>query len=250
MKKDCVLIYDSGVGGISTLKEILKEVPYLNYVYFADDKNCPYGNKTEDEVFNLVCLNLKQFFRLYNIKLVILACNTITACCIEKLRQYFLVPFIGIEPAIKEAVKYSEKKNILTICTNLTKSQEKYKKLVKDINANVYTLSFENLANDIEKMIEEQELLDLSIYIKLLEPIIKENNIDCLVLGCTHYSFIKKELENALNIMVFDGNAGVRKQTKKVLYELGINNDGKMQEIILSSCNKNKEICYERLLNS
>ena len=99
-------------------------------------------------------------------------------------------------------------------------------------------------------MIEKQKMFDLSIYIKSLEPIIIEKNIDCLVLGCTHYSFIKKELETALNIMVFDGNNGVKKQTKKVLCELEFNCDGKTQEIMLSSGNKNKEICYERLLNS
>ena len=256
MKKKWILFYDSGIGGLTTLCETIKLANGLNLLYFADDKNCPYGNKSKNEIKKLVKYNLEYVFEKYDIELVVFACNTITACLIDELRLSYKVPFVGIEPAVLPALKKSKTKEILVVATNATIRQSKYLSLVKRGEGKVYSLGFETLAKDIEECFINGARSDFKAYINEINNAIHDFccfNIDKIVLGCTHYSFVKKIFSKELQKECVDGNYGVAKRVKML-----ISNDLSFKkrcedklnhiEIMLTSNEKNKMTRYYRLV--
>ena len=228
MKENYIGVFDSGIGGLTTLKEIRKILPNENYIFYADTKNNPYGEKPQEELHAIV-KNIVEYFISKNVKLIVIACNTATTRLISILRKnYSNMIFVGTEPAIKVACDKNYKNTLVlgtpsTIKSNRTK--ELVHKNIKD-NQNIYLVSCEGLANAIENRNNPliKELLD-----KYLNPYI-DKNIDSIVLGCTHYPIIKDKIQKYFkNIKIFDGNIGVAKQVK---YQLEKNN-------ILNIC-KNK----------
>jgi len=251
MSERKIIFYDSGVGGLTTLKETLKMLPNENYVYFADDLNCPYGNKTQKEISELVYRNVKMLLKRYNAKMLVFACNTITTCCVGQFRGLYNIEIVGIEPAILPAMRNSCSKEILCIATMATFQQDKYKKLLKRVEGSVFSLGFKGLAEDIEKSLINNEKVIIDKYLQSINEVSKNNKIDGLVLGCTHYSFLKKEFLLKTGLMVFDGNLGVAKRVKSLLEKSGkVSERGKGSvEIVLSSKNKTKELQYVKILN-
>ena len=216
--KEYILFYDSGVGGLTTLKETMRILPFENYIYFADDINCPYGNKTAKEIEKLVKERLDWLFKSFSIKLVVFACNTITMCCVERLRALYKVKFVGTEPALLPAMKESKTKEVLVIATNATLKQEKFGKLKESVGGNVHLLAFEGLARDIEKHYLQECEIDITKYIEKIKYIIEGNKkIDGLVLGCTHYCFFKDQIKRGVGINVYDGNKGVARRVFSLL---------------------------------
>lgn len=219
-------VLDSGIGGLTTLNEIIKLLPNEDYIYYADSKNNPYGSKSDDELFTIVDKIVKYFID-NNVKLIVIACNTATTKCIKRLREkYSNMNFVGTEPAIKVACDNNYKKT-LVMATLGTISSDRTKELInnniKD-NEKIYLLSCDGLANAIERNNEKE--ID-TILNKLLNNY-KNKNIDAIVLGCTHYPIIKDKIQSFFpNSTIIDGNIGVAKRVKQILEENNILNKKK-----------------------
>lgn len=211
MKKDYILFIDSGIGGLSTLSETYKLFS-RNFIYFSDNGHCPYGSRSNAEIFELLSEIVSKVKKNYDVDVVVLACNTATTSSISRLRLAFpKIKFIGTEPAIKLA----EKKgchDITVLCTPLTAKQEKYLHLAQNISANLSTIEMPTLASDIESFYTAKNLCNFSKLLKDIYYVKSKAHGDALVLGCTHYVLASKLFKKYIDIPVIDGNFGVAKQ--------------------------------------
>ena len=177
-------IFDSGIGGLTTLEAITDLLPNEDYVYYADRKNNPYGNKSDEELYDIVNKVVRKLFK-ENVKLIVIACNTATTKCISKLREnYPDMIFIGTEPAIKVACD-NNYKNTLVIATPGTIASERTQELLvknKKDNENIELIACDNLANAIENY--DNKKIDEILH-KYFDKY-KDKDIDAVVLGCTH----------------------------------------------------------------
>ena len=222
MKKDYIVFIDSGIGGLSTLASCIK-YNKNNYLYVADNKNIPYGSHSEKDIQLFLAEIIIKLKKFYNFKIVVLACNTATTTSIEYLRARFQdLLFIGTEPAIKLAYKNS-RKNILAITTPATARQQKFIELKNSLNCNIEVLTINNLAKNIEEYVLNKSFFSYAKLLKNIFYIIEQSKkFDCLVLGCTHYVFLKPYLKKFTNIALLDGNEGVQKQLQKIIYKSNI----------------------------
>ena len=217
-------VVDSGVGGISVLKELIKLMPQEKYLYFGDNKNAPYGTKTAEEVRNIMLKNT-EYIISRGAKALVIACNTATGASVKTLRElYPEFPIIGIEPAIKPSAKYKEHSNVLVMATPLTLKQEKFHDLMDKFadEANIVPLACPGLMELVEAGETEGEKID-SYLKRLFEPF-KNKKIDSIVLGCTHYPHVKEAVLKALggHVMIFDGGEGTARETKRRLESLDL----------------------------
>ena len=211
--------FDSGIGGLSVLREALMLLPYENYIYFADSDNAPYGTKTKEEVKRLT-FDAVKFLNERKIKALVIACNTATSAAVRDLRKAYGFPVIGMEPAVKPAVekKNNGGKRVLVMATPLTLKEEKFQNLITRFDAEhiVDMLPAPKLVEFAEKHIfHGPEVTD---YIKEIMP----ENIDqygTLVLGCTHFPLFKQALEENMpkSINIIDGNKGTVNHLMDVL---------------------------------
>ncbi len=192
---------DSGIGGLSVLKEVEKLLPSETLVYFRDSKNCPYGNKSEHKIYNCVRNGVMALIKI-GIKTIVIACNTATAVCIKKLREEFNdVTFIGTEPNIKEPLN-ANKKNILVLCTTAT---QKHCKNLQNLPSNIYVLSLKHFA----KNIEDNKQVNYKKMFMEIDPTV----YDAVVLGCTHYVFRLDELKKVFtNAEFYSSEKGVARR--------------------------------------
>ncbi len=200
---------DSGMGGLSVLKGILKYDAELEVVYYGDLKNSPYGEKETSEILELVrdvCKRLQE----ENVSAILLACNTATSAAAQTLRKEFSIPIFGMEPAIKPAILQNPGKKIALLATPVTQREKKLQRLKAELGAEelILPVSCPGLAGLVDKgEFDEAE--------KYLRPILKklrEENVENLVLGCTHYIFLKHIiLKNFPNVRIYDGNSGTIK---------------------------------------
>ena len=219
-------IFDSGVGGLSIWKEIRDQLPYESTIYLSDSKHAPYGPKGQKAIIDLSIKNTEWLIDR-GCKLIVVACNTATTNAIDQLRIKFSVPFIGIEPAIKPAALQSKTKTIGVLATEGTLSSNLFHK-TSELYLNDLSL-IEQIGDGIVELIEHgklnsSEMRDLLI--KYLRPMIKAK-IDYLVLGCTHYHFLKPILKELLpkNISIIDSSQAVARQTKSVLQLCKLSNN-------------------------
>lgn len=222
--------FDSGIGGISVLKNAILVLPNETFIYFGDSKNSPYGSKSRDEITKL-CLKICNFL-VYekNCKAIVVACNTASSASINFLREIYEpnVPIIGIEPALKPSIKYvSENKlngKILVLATPFTILGDKFKKLLNLYKEfDVECVALRDLAYMIEFKFDKYEIQkylcdELKGYI---------DKISCIVLGCTHYYFIVDILSDIFgtDIKIFDGGLGTSVELKRRLREKHMENN-------------------------
>ena len=210
-------VFDSGIGGYSILEKLKKIIPNNEYIYCKDSDNLPYGNKSDDELFDIACHIVSNLIK-EGCSLIVIACNTMTTKCINKLRIKFPnIIFVGTEPAIKVACDKNYK-NILVMSTPATTKSKSVEKLVKDNKKefqNIYLIPCEGLAQAIEYNDEKQ----INTILKKVLSNYMNKNIDCIVLGCTHYTFIKKQISKIINTDFVDGSLGVAKQVKRKIEE-------------------------------
>ncbi|MBQ3158373.1 MAG: glutamate racemase [Clostridia bacterium] len=252
MAKSWILFYDSGIGGLKTLNETMRYLSGVDFLYFADDKNCPYGNKSKEEILKLVKENIRSLLNRFNIKMIVFACNTVTACCVNEFRKQINIPIVGTEPAIALAEKESKTKEVLVIATKATINQEKLKKLINKMELKVHVLGLENLAKDIEESFVFGKDLNLNDYITQINNILKVNKgIDRIVLGCTHYSYIKKMLEEKLDRKCLDGNQGVARRVKTLFEDVKREEERENNvEVVLSSSSELRKCQYFKVLKA
>jgi glutamate racemase len=232
--------FDSGVGGISVLKEAVRLLPNENYIYFGDSRNAPYGTKKVNEVKELT-FSAVDFLLSKDVKAIVIACNTATSAAIEDLRSnYHQVPIIGIEPALKPAVELNRNSKIIIMATPMTLAEAKFNNLMKSYKdrADIVPLPCAGLVELIENgIIEGAEVY--SYLSEKLKPYLIDG-ISSVVLGCTHYPFIRKELSKVLpkDAEIIDGSLGTVRQLQRQLANMdALNNqkDAGKVEIINSS---------------
>jgi len=225
-EKDYIAVFDSGVGGISVLRELIKLMPGENYLYFGDSANAPYGKKTTEEVRRLTLKNAQMLLR-QNVKALVVACNTATSAAIDLLRETFPDKLIlGIEPALKPAIQQFPTGTVGIMATEVTLREEKLQRLMAQFDtATVERISAPGLVELIEAgKADAQETEDLLQGV--LAPYV--GKLDGLVLGCTHYPFAKDTICRILgeNTLLFDGGEGTARQTRHLLEQAGLLNDG------------------------
>ena len=210
MKKEYILFIDSGIGGLSTLafaQKILK----TNYIYFADNKNAPYGSHTKNEILKYLTKIINKVQNKYPLKMVVLACNTATTSAVKELRMLFDIPIIGTEPAITLA-KNKGYKHIFALTTETTKKQLN-KKLKNNTNITVRVHSSKTLAKNVENLKINNTFENyLNVLKDVCNSIHHAQNHDVIVLGCTHYVLICEIFKKFTTKPLLDGNFGVVKQ--------------------------------------
>ena len=211
--------FDSGIGGISVWKEVVKLLPRENTIYLADSKNSPYGSKTISEIQDISFKNTKWLIER-GCKLIVVACNTATTNSINLLREKFEIPFVGIEPGIKPAIKDSKNGKIGVLATRGTLSSELFEKTSQSFfGIDIIEKDGDGIVEIIESGEFENNKLE-SLLRKYLNPMI-DYGIDQLVLGCTHYFIVKELIKKIVGnkITITNYNIAVAAQVKRILEE-------------------------------
>ncbi|MEH1007312.1 MULTISPECIES: glutamate racemase [unclassified Winogradskyella] len=240
MSKKSIGIFDSGIGGTSIFKEIYTLLPNENYIYLADSKNAPYGNKTSQDILKLSIKNT-EYLISKGCKIIIVACNTATTNAISYLRKNYSIPFIGIEPAIKPAALNTKTKVIGILATKGTLSSQLFHQTT-DLYTNGIKV-IEQVGEGIVPLIESGKLDSIEMQV-LLEAYLKpmlEQNIDYLVLGCTHYPYLIPMLSKMLpeHIKIIDSGLAVAKQTQTILSDKNLLNNSELNPTIQLFSNGN-----------
>jgi glutamate racemase len=217
-------VFDSGVGGLSILDEALRQLPQHDYIYLADSANAPYGEKTPDWIAQR-SLNLCKHLAEAGCDAIVIACNTATAEAIKDIRAAIPIPIVGVEPGIKPAAMQSVNGIVGVLATEATLNSDKFNALlstlpshcqfIKQAGAGLVPLIEAGKANDGET---------LELLAKHLEPI-QVAGSDTIVLGCTHYPFLRKSIRKLLGdkITLIDTSEAVVKQLKRQLEALALN---------------------------
>ncbi len=225
MKKTApIAVMDSGVGGISVLRELVRRLPREDFLYFGDSANAPYGEKTAQDVRALTLQNAEMLFA-EGAKALVVACNTATGAAINALRERFPDRVvIGIEPALKPAANSKNSPSVLVMATPLTLKQEKFEHLLSQYNrdARIFTLPCHGLVELIEQGVIDGAALD-SLLDNLFAPL-KGEVLDAVVLGCTHYPLARAAIQRAIgeNTPLFDGGEGTARETERRLAAAGL----------------------------
>ena len=190
-------VFDSGVGGMSVLKHLVAQMPHEEFHYFGDSAFAPYGTKPKAQIAQRSCAIAKKFID-EGAKALVIACNTATAAAADELRAtYPHVPIVGVEPALKPAVTAYPHGTVVVLATKATLSLQKYHNLESRLHPSAKVIS-----------IPGEGLVEL---------------IDAVVLGCTHYPFIKKQISSVLgDVEFFDGGAGAAHQLKRLLGQVNL----------------------------
>lgn len=215
-------VFDSGIGGISVLAEMVKRLPDEKYVYMADSANAPYGTKSCDCVLD-ISLNAAGFLAGKGIKALVVACNTATSVAINRIRDTLSIPVIGIEPALKPAVENRGNGAIAVMATPLTLQEEKFISLYRRYNTDAIIIPVP--CPGLMELIESEPPLEaVKLYLEDIFDSLPPPEISSVVLGCTHYCFIRKEIAEVLPVgaRIFDGNEGTVRHLARTLQSGGI----------------------------
>lgn len=227
-KNSPIGVFDSGIGGISVVNTIKNILPNEDIVYFGDTINAPYGIKTKKEVRKLTSKAV-DFLLEKNVKIIIIACNTATSASIQFLRENHKIQLIGMEPALSLAVR-KEKKDIAVFATELTLKEKKFESLTKKFeeDVNIYKVP----ANELVMYVESKDKPDINYhdFSKIVDSICPKevrDEVDSVVLGCTHYVFLKDYFQKYFceNVKIIDGNSGTVRHLKNTLEKLELLNE-------------------------
>ncbi|WP_284642356.1 glutamate racemase [Paenibacillus silviterrae] len=220
-----IAFMDSGIGGITVLHEALRQLPYEDYIYYADTKHVPYGTKPKELVKQSIFEAVTELHD-QGIKALVIACNTATSIAVSELRASFPFPIIGMEPAVKPAVErvQSLHKRVLVTATPLTLRETKYQDLVAktDNESIVDSLPLPELVTLCEQF-EFREEAVLPYLREMLLPYRMEE-YGSVVLGCTHFPFFRRHFRKLLplHVELIDGSGGTIKRLRQVLEQHGL----------------------------
>lgn len=250
MKK--IGFFDSGIGGISVLRDAVRLMPEENYIYYGDTANAPYGGRSKKEIHDLTMEGV-NYLLSQDIKALVIACNTATSVTVCDIRKDLSIPVISMEPAIKPALENVSGK-VLVMATPATLAQERYIRLAEALDSQhrVINCPCEHLAGLIEKNLYDNPSVIADYLRQLLAPY--AGKAEAVVLGCTHYIFVKDAIAGIMKgARLFDGNAGTVAHLKDVLTAQGIKEPGgRKGTIILNSSSDDQYTLkmYSRLLSA
>ena len=237
-------IFDSGVGGISVMSHIQSLLPNESLVYVADSLFAPYGLRSKDMILERSKTAIDYLIKKKSVKLIVVACNTATAAAIQELRQIYEIPIIGMEPAIKPATKATICKKVGILATNSTLESAKFSALLETYSGEIdfYTQPCPGLVELIEQgRIDDSTIKNLIQ--KYLNPLL-ERKVDTIVLGCTHYVFIRNIIENIMGseVKIIDTGLAVAKHVKSELEKFSLQNKSKEKYYSISTNSINREM--------
>ncbi|MBU6340063.1 MAG: glutamate racemase [Bacteroidetes bacterium] len=212
--------FDSGIGGLTVLREARQLLPKEDYLYYADSDHAPYGTKSREMVLSLF-LAATDFLMDHRVKAIVVACNTATSVGIEAARARYNIPVIGMEPAVKPALLAAKDKRVLVFATKLTLQLDKFRNLVDRIDTEnrVDYLPLQELVEFAENFeFDDNTILP---YLKTQWSNINLNQYGAVVLGCTHFPFFRHQFKKLLppEVQIIDGNLGTVKNLQARLKE-------------------------------
>ena len=217
-------VFDSGVGGLTVLRELFKKLPGESIVYFGDTARLPYGTKSEQTVVKFSLENA-SFLLKQNVKIIVVACNTSSSVALSILKKNFRIPIIGvINPAAKEAVHLTKNRRIGVIGTQATINSNAYQKQIKKLDSTVKV--FTKACPLFVSLVEEgwlKEKITTDIALKYLTSL-KKANIDTLILGCTHYPLLKSTIKKIMGkaVKLIDSSERTAVETRQLLIKEGM----------------------------
>ena len=249
--KNPIGIFDSGVGGLSILKEINSQLPKENLIYMADTLFMPYGEKSEQQIKARVLTAAKHLAKR-NVKAMVIACNTATAAAVNELRENYAIPIIGLEPAIKPAIEKSNSKRIGVLATKSTLNSQKYLDLKIQYGDGIEFIEKASplfvdivesapVIDDAKRALVEKEL---SIFVS--------SNTDCLVLGCTHYPFLTKVISEIMgkDVSLFESGIAVAQELKRRLGDRLNDSNDAGSKTYYSSAPDAARIAFEKIIGN
>lgn len=210
-KQSGVAFFDSGIGGLTVLAECVKRGISAPFYYYGDNLHAPYGNLPRETIRKRVFAAFDVFSSL-GVKAAVVACNTATAVCVDSLREQYDFPIVGAEPAVFSAAKHGGE--VLVLTTRATYESGRFRALCGRAE-NAYAGAYlrlcpcDALAGEIETRLFDASY-DFSSFLPIGEP-------NAVVLGCTHYIFLKKRIEAFYGCKVYDGNEGMARRLESVL---------------------------------
>jgi len=211
-------VFDSGVGGLSVLRELHKILPNEDYIFLADQAYIPYGGKTKQQLIERSC-RIADYFVSQSVKMIVVACNTATCYALDALRKKYNLPFIGTVPAIESACEQTQSKVIGVVSTPATSRSKTVKNFIIACGPKIKIINIG--CSGLEDAVENGNLKSPAIK-KLLNTYllpIKKSKADCLVLGCTHYPFLKNNIIKIFDrpIALIDSGPAIAQRAKKLL---------------------------------
>jgi len=226
-----IAFIDSGVGGLPYLQWVKEKLPCENFHYLADSENFPYGEKSQNEIVELVLRAVNKLNRVGNPKLLVIACNTASVTALDSVRKMVDIPVVGVVPAVKPAAELSVNKRIGVLATERTVKGAYLEELIRDFAAACYVEKF--AGSDIVRFVENDFFKTNDNYkftiIKNAVSRFREANVDTVVLGCTHFIYITELLQKHMGdeIKIIDSRNGVGRQIIHILKEKKILSDSK-----------------------
>lgn len=215
-------IFDSGIGGLSVAREIHSALPHEHLLYVADSAFVPYGDRTDDEV-RARTLAAGRYLEARGAKLLVVACNTASGAALELLRERLSIPVVGLEPAVKPAVAGSRNGRVGVMATVGTLRSGRYARLVQAYGngAQVIAQACPGLADAIEDGHLDDEVLH-ELLPAFIAPL-KAAGVDTVVLGCTHYPFVREQIAAALGpeVQIVESGPAIARRTERVLADAG-----------------------------
>lgn len=215
-------IFDSGVGGLSVAREVRQALPSEPLLYFADTAWCPYGDRTTEEV-RARSLAIGRWIQEQGAKVLVVACNTASGAALEQLRETLTLPVIGLEPAVKPAVAASANGRVGVMATSGTVRSERLRRLI-----DTYANGSQVLAQPCPGLADlvEDGLLDGPVLASRLDELtapLREAGVDTVVLGCTHYVFVREPIQRAFGpgVTLLDSGPAIARRTRQILADAG-----------------------------
>ncbi len=249
-KHDAIAVFDSGVGGISVLRHLLRRMPGERYIYFGDSANAPYGTRSTQEVRRLTLAAARMLRETYPIKALVLACNTATAAAVQQVRSaYPELIVIGIEPALKLAADHFPGGRVGVMATDVTLREEKFDHLLHRFDENCFVAKIPTPG--LVELVEQGKG-DSPEAEALLRPMLAPyaGRLDALVLGCTHYPFAAGAISRILGekTQLLDGGDGTARETRRRLEAAGLLENGAGSVTITNSADDGALLALSRRL--
>lgn len=215
-------VMDSGSGGISVLREAVKVLPRESFIYYGDHGNAPYGVKEPEEIRALTW-KVVSFLRERGIKALLVACNTASSAALEMLRSRLDIPVLGMEPAVKPALSRHENGVVVVMATQATLEQERFHHMLDSFHNPEWVVPLPCVG--LMELVEAGHFRDKTVrdYLEKLFDPFGDRGIEAVVLGCTHYPFVKDAIRDILgDVTLVDGNEGTVHHLKHVLESQGL----------------------------
>jgi glutamate racemase len=228
-------VFDSGLGGLSVVREVRTLMPAEDVIYYADSAYCPYGTRSADEI-TARCLAIAGELVELGAKALTLACNTACAVALPEVRARFDVPVVGLEPAVKPATRLTRTQQVAVLATPVTAASQRLANLIRDyaIDVEVTTVPAPGLVELVEAGETDGPGVEEALR-PLLEPLLARET-DVVVLGCTHYPFLRAEIQRLVGpeVRIVDSGEAIARRLRSVLEERGLRRDSAAHDGVIS----------------